>query len=112
MLLWIIWILFFKHISLPFVLLQATENLGMAMLYTLVASAKDWLSGRFGQDGVADSAADDEKEKDEVWGYLFICCCDFNFFSCCWMLIFSCYSLNFIFRLLMLDVDLVPNSYL
>ncbi|KNA19029.1 hypothetical protein SOVF_065080 [Spinacia oleracea] len=45
---------------------EATENLGMAMLYTLVASAKDWLSGRFGQDGVADSAADDEKEKDEV----------------------------------------------
>lgn len=45
---------------------EATENLGMAMVYTLVTSAKEWLSGRFGQDGVAEGTADDDQEKDEV----------------------------------------------
>lgn len=45
---------------------EATENLGMAMVYTLVTSAKEWLSGRFGQDGANDGAADDEQAKDEV----------------------------------------------
>lgn len=38
----------------------------MAMVYTLVTSAKEWLSGRFGQDGANDGAADDEQAKDEV----------------------------------------------
>lgn len=45
---------------------EATENLGMAMMYTLVSTAKEWLSGRFGQDGADESAADDEMAKDEV----------------------------------------------
>lgn len=45
---------------------EATENLGMAMVYTLVTSAKEWLSGRFGQDGANDGAADDEQAKDVV----------------------------------------------
>ncbi|CAO2814691.1 unnamed protein product [Amaranthus hypochondriacus] len=45
---------------------EAAENLGMAMVYTLVTSAKDWLSERFGQDGAVESAADDEMAKDEV----------------------------------------------
>ena len=38
----------------------------MAMVYTLVTSAKEWLSGRFGQDGDVEDAADDEMAKDEV----------------------------------------------
>ncbi|PPD81358.1 hypothetical protein GOBAR_DD21706 [Gossypium barbadense] len=29
---------------------EASENLGMAMIYTLVTSAKEWLSERYGQD--------------------------------------------------------------
>ncbi|XP_057526619.1 uncharacterized protein LOC130805843 [Amaranthus tricolor] len=45
---------------------EATENLGMAMVYTLVTSAKEWLSGRFGQDGDVEDAADDEMAKDEI----------------------------------------------
>ncbi|XP_021732773.1 RWD domain-containing protein 1-like [Chenopodium quinoa] len=45
---------------------EATENLGMAMVYTLVSTAQEWLSGRFGQDSLDDGAADDEQEKDEV----------------------------------------------
>ena len=38
----------------------------MAMVYTLVTSAKDWLSERFGQDGAIESAAEDEMAKDQV----------------------------------------------
>ncbi|KAI6690119.1 hypothetical protein NL676_026947 [Syzygium grande] len=44
---------------------EAAENLGMAMVYTLVTSAKEWLSERFGQ---KDSTEDLEEEaaKDEI----------------------------------------------
>ncbi|KAG2292093.1 hypothetical protein Bca52824_038762 [Brassica carinata] len=35
---------------------EATENLGMAMMYTLVSSAKDWLSEHYGQDDGDDYA--------------------------------------------------------
>ncbi|KAL2937674.1 RWD domain-containing protein 1 [Bienertia sinuspersici] len=45
---------------------EAIENLGMAMVYTLVTSAKEWLSGRFGQDGAVESIVDDDAAKDEV----------------------------------------------
>lgn len=45
---------------------EASENLGMAMVFTLVTSAKEWLSGRFGQDDADGSTADDELAKDEV----------------------------------------------
>uniref|UniRef100_A0A7C8YNJ0 RWD domain-containing protein n=1 Tax=Opuntia streptacantha TaxID=393608 RepID=A0A7C8YNJ0_OPUST len=45
---------------------EASENLGMAMVFTLVTSAKEWLSGRFGQDGADENTADDELAKDEV----------------------------------------------
>lgn len=45
---------------------EATENLGMAMVYTLVTSAKEWLSGRFGQDAANDGTAEEEAAKDEV----------------------------------------------
>lgn len=45
---------------------EASENLGMAMVYTLVTSAKEWMSERFRQDGDGEGAADDESAKDEV----------------------------------------------
>lgn len=45
---------------------EASENLGMAMIYTLVTSAKEWLSERFAQDGDADNASEDEVAKDEI----------------------------------------------
>ncbi|CAN0878072.1 RWD domain-containing protein 1 [Linum grandiflorum] len=45
---------------------EATENLGMAMVYTLVTSAKEWLSELCGQDDEEDDAADLEATKDDV----------------------------------------------
>lgn len=39
----------------------------MAMIYTLVTSAKDWLLERFAQDDDTENAVEDEVEKDEVW---------------------------------------------
>ncbi|KAK9069723.1 hypothetical protein SSX86_010117 [Deinandra increscens subsp. villosa] len=45
---------------------EASENLGMAMIYTLVSSAKDWLSERFAQDADDDDDDEDVAEKDEV----------------------------------------------
>ncbi|XVF26916.1 hypothetical protein REPUB_Repub14bG0061500 [Reevesia pubescens] len=45
---------------------EASENLGMAMIYTLVASAKEWLSERYSQDADADNAEEEEATKDEV----------------------------------------------
>ncbi|OMO66352.1 hypothetical protein COLO4_30606 [Corchorus olitorius] len=44
---------------------EASENLGMAMIYTLVTSAKEWLSERYGQDAEAEDA-EEEEAKDEV----------------------------------------------
>ncbi|XP_073052842.1 uncharacterized protein [Primulina eburnea] len=45
---------------------EATENLGMAMVYTLVTSAKEWLSERFSQDNGDENAAEDGDAKDEI----------------------------------------------
>lgn len=45
---------------------EAVENLGMAMVYTLVTSAKDWLSERFAEETGAEDAEDDEAKKEEV----------------------------------------------
>ncbi|WRX26297.1 RWD domain - like 2 [Theobroma cacao] len=45
---------------------EASENLGMAMIYTLVTSAKEWLSESYGQDADADNAEEEEATKDEV----------------------------------------------
>lgn len=39
----------------------------MAMIYTLVTSAKEWLSERYGQDADAENAQEEEEaKKDEV----------------------------------------------
>lgn len=45
---------------------QASDNLGMAMIYTLVTSAKEWLLESFAQDGDTENAEEDEVAKDEV----------------------------------------------
>ena len=46
---------------------QAEENLGMAMMYTLATSAKEWLRERYNQnlDSISDGESDVEA-KDEV----------------------------------------------
>ncbi|KAL0441448.1 UNVERIFIED_CONTAM: RWD domain-containing protein 1 [Sesamum radiatum] len=46
--------------------LRAAENLGMAMVYTLVTSAKEWLSERFSEDAGVEDAEEDEAAKDEI----------------------------------------------
>lgn len=46
--------------------LQASENLGMAMIYTLVTSAKEWLSEKYGQDTSIEDAIAEEAAKDDV----------------------------------------------
>ena len=58
------------QILTSFYALQASENLGMAMIYTLVSSAKEWLSERYGQDSDADNAEEEEATKDEVWPFI------------------------------------------
>lgn len=45
---------------------EASENLGMAMVYTLVSSAKEWLSERYGADTNAEDAEAEEATKDDV----------------------------------------------
>ncbi|KAL6137541.1 hypothetical protein ACLB2K_062833 [Fragaria x ananassa] len=46
---------------------EASENLGMAMIYTLVTSAKEWLSEQYGQDtSIEDAIAAEEAAKDDI----------------------------------------------
>ncbi|XP_054784338.1 uncharacterized protein LOC129291151 isoform X1 [Prosopis cineraria] len=45
---------------------EASENLGMAMIYTLVTSAKEWLSERFCQDPTDGDAEAEEAAKDDI----------------------------------------------
>nr|GEV32860.1 hypothetical protein [Tanacetum cinerariifolium] len=44
---------------------EASENLGMAMIYTLVSSAKDWLTELFAQDNADDNDEEEVAKKDE-----------------------------------------------
>uniref|UniRef100_A0A7N0VI09 RWD domain-containing protein n=2 Tax=Kalanchoe fedtschenkoi TaxID=63787 RepID=A0A7N0VI09_KALFE len=44
---------------------EASENLGMAMIYTLVTSAQEWLNEKYGQKAFS-ASAEDETEKEEV----------------------------------------------
>lgn len=39
----------------------------MAMVYTLVSSAKDWLTERFAQDDELENTEETEMEKIDVW---------------------------------------------
>jgi hypothetical protein len=43
---------------------QASENLGMAMIYTLVNSAKEWLTERFAEDSDGDAEAEEAAKED------------------------------------------------
>ncbi|KAG9455571.1 hypothetical protein H6P81_000079 [Aristolochia fimbriata] len=45
---------------------EVLENLGMAMIYTLVTSVKEWLSEKFGQNAQEVELEDEDAEKDEV----------------------------------------------
>lgn len=45
---------------------QASENLGMAMVYTLVTSAKEWLTAKFSQGAGMESNEEEEMAKDDV----------------------------------------------
>ncbi|KAJ6947569.1 RWD domain-containing protein 1-like [Populus alba x Populus x berolinensis] len=45
---------------------EASENLGMAMVYTLVTSAKEWLSERYSQDASNEDIENEEAAKDDV----------------------------------------------
>ncbi|XP_068651928.1 uncharacterized protein [Aristolochia californica] len=45
---------------------EVLENLGMAMIYTLATSAKEWLSEKFGQNAEEAEDEDQDAEKDEV----------------------------------------------
>lgn len=45
---------------------ETTENLGMAMIYTLATSAKEWLSERFGQGNLDENNEEEETEKDDI----------------------------------------------
>ncbi|KAL8118705.1 uncharacterized protein LOC141723915 isoform X1 [Apium graveolens] len=45
---------------------EASENLGMAMVYTLFSTAKEWLAERFAQDDNDAVAEAEERAKDEI----------------------------------------------
>jgi len=45
---------------------EAMENLGMAMIYTLVTSAKEWMREKFGHTEDIENGDDEETSKDEV----------------------------------------------
>ncbi|KAJ0986484.1 hypothetical protein J5N97_004840 [Dioscorea zingiberensis] len=45
---------------------EASENLGMAMVYTLVSSAKEWLGEKFGQGAEVEEIEETDTAKDEV----------------------------------------------
>ncbi|XP_029129181.1 RWD domain-containing protein 1 [Cajanus cajan] len=45
---------------------EASENLGMAMIYTLVTSAKEWLADRFCEDSAAEIIEAEEAAKDDI----------------------------------------------
>ncbi|KAK9101252.1 hypothetical protein Scep_024682 [Stephania cephalantha] len=45
---------------------EASENLGMAMVYTLVTSAKEWLTDKFSSLDEAEDAEEEDAEKDEI----------------------------------------------
>lgn len=45
---------------------EASENLGMAMIYTLVSSAKEWLTERYCEDSDGDAEAEEAAKEDIV----------------------------------------------
>ncbi|XP_072963906.1 uncharacterized protein [Typha angustifolia] len=45
---------------------EATDNLGMAMVYTLVTSAKEWLTEEYGNDGADEESEEADTVKDDI----------------------------------------------
>ncbi|KAF9606759.1 hypothetical protein IFM89_028135 [Coptis chinensis] len=45
---------------------EASENLGMAMVYTLVSTAKEWLGERFAQDTGDENGDEEDTVKDDI----------------------------------------------
>jgi len=45
---------------------EAMENLGMAMIYTLVTSAKEWMREKFGHTEDIENGVDEDMSKDEI----------------------------------------------
>uniref|UniRef100_A0A1D1ZDE5 RWD domain-containing protein 1 n=1 Tax=Anthurium amnicola TaxID=1678845 RepID=A0A1D1ZDE5_9ARAE len=45
---------------------EASENLGMAMVYTLVTSAKEWLAEKFGQDVANEDVEENDSAKEDI----------------------------------------------
>ncbi|XP_073115032.1 uncharacterized protein [Elaeis guineensis] len=45
---------------------EVAQNLGMAMVYTLVTSAKDWLSENFGREVVVEESEETDTTKDDI----------------------------------------------
>ncbi|KAL5975569.1 hypothetical protein ACLOJK_019894 [Asimina triloba] len=46
--------------------LPASENLGMAMIYTLVTSAKEWLGEKYGQNAQIEEVQENDTVKDDL----------------------------------------------
>lgn len=59
-------------------LLQASDNLGMAMIYTLVTSAQEWLSENYGHEEEVEELEETDTAKEDVW--LFVLLFFFPFF--------------------------------
>jgi len=57
---------------------EATENLGMAMVYTLVSSAKEWLSEKYGQNGGDEEPEETEEKEEEVYIFPYMLCISFS----------------------------------
>ena len=53
----------------------------MAMVYTLVSSAKEWLSEKYGQNGGDEEPEETEPEEEEVYTYSLVCSA-FFFMNC------------------------------
>ena len=52
----------------------------MAMVYTLVSSAKEWLSEKYGQNGGDEEPDETEEKEEEVYIFPYMLCISFSMF--------------------------------
>jgi len=50
----------------------------MAMVYTLVSSAKEWLSEKYGQNGGDEEPEETEEKEEEVYIFPYMLCISFS----------------------------------
>jgi hypothetical protein len=50
----------------------------MAMVYTLVSSAKEWLSEKYGQNGGDEEPEETEEKEEEVYIFPYMFCTSFS----------------------------------